>query len=179
MVGAETTAGKTGLPEVVRDVVAEVAPEELPLVAALAALDEAAALRRLARPSTRQDPLGFGLGEVAALVTPVVWLAVNEAARQLGGEAASGAAKGAKAVARRLLHRREETVIPALTREQLVQVRQLVLETAAQRGLGEQRASAIADAVVARLALTAPDQEPAAGPPDPTGPAGEGTAARG
>ncbi|MEU7641942.1 MULTISPECIES: hypothetical protein [unclassified Streptomyces] len=35
----------------------------------------------------------------------------------------------------------------------------MVLETAAQRGLSAQRATAIADAVVARLALAAPDPD--------------------
>ncbi|MFK0047671.1 hypothetical protein ACIQU4_26975 [Streptomyces sp. NPDC090741] len=45
-----------------------------------------------------------------------------------------------------------------MTREQLAQVRQGVLEMAAQRGLSQQRAIAVADAVVARLALAAPEE---------------------
>lgn len=140
--------------DVVRDVVAEVAAEELPVVAGLVQLDEAAALRRMTRRKQRPDSLGFGLGEVAVMVTPVVWLAVNEAARRIGNDAGGGVATWVKAAARKVLHRRAApAVVPPLTREQLGVVRQLVLETAAQRGLSEQRASVIADAVVARLAL--------------------------
>ncbi|MEV6036511.1 hypothetical protein AB0L65_35525 [Nonomuraea sp. NPDC052116] len=33
----------------------------------------------------RRQTLGFGLGEVAALVTPVVWLAVDHAAQRIVG----------------------------------------------------------------------------------------------
>jgi hypothetical protein len=43
-----------------------------------------------------------------------------------------------------------------LTREQLGEVRQRVVEVAVQRGLDDERATAIADALVARLALAAP-----------------------
>jgi hypothetical protein len=70
--------------DVVRDVVVEVAEEELPIVDGLAGFDDAGALRRLRGRGRRREPLGFGLGEVAALVTPVVWLVVDEIARQVG-----------------------------------------------------------------------------------------------
>ncbi|MFE4020197.1 hypothetical protein ACFXPZ_22770 [Streptomyces sp. NPDC059101] len=104
--------------DVVHDVVAQLAPEELPIVAALAGLDEDVALRRLWRGGRREDPLGFGLGEVAALVAPVVWVALDGAVRRLGDAAGEGAAKGVRSVARRILRRRSApTVIPALTRQ--------------------------------------------------------------
>ncbi|WP_432932771.1 hypothetical protein ACQPZZ_15860 [Microbispora sp. CA-135349] len=86
--------------DVVRDVVAEIAPEELVLVDGLAGLDPDAVIRRLGRRGGRREPLGFGLGEVAALVTPVVWLVVEEGARRIGSAAGEGAAKGTKAVLR-------------------------------------------------------------------------------
>ncbi|BDM74907.1 hypothetical protein HEK616_83940 (plasmid) [Streptomyces nigrescens] len=141
----------------VRDVVAEVAPEELPLVAGLAWLDDATAVRRLrSRVLRRDSPLGFGLGD-AALVTPVVWLGVDQAAQQLVGAAADSAASRARSALRKLFRKPAEAVtVPPLPREQLAQVRESVLEMAAQRGLEEERASTIADAVVARLALPGP-----------------------
>jgi hypothetical protein len=138
--------------DVVRDVVAEVAPDELPVVAGLAELDEAVALRRMVRRKTRQDPLGFGLDQTVALVTPAVWLAVSEAARQLGGDAGGGIAAWVKAAVRKVLRRRAApAVVPPLTREQAVAVRELVREMAEQRGLSKQRAIVIADAVATRL----------------------------
>lgn len=74
------------------DVVAEVAPEELPLVAGLAGFDDATAVRRLGGRGRRRETLGFGLGEVAALVTPVVWLVVDHTAQRIVGTAVDGAA---------------------------------------------------------------------------------------
>ncbi|MFF7725358.1 hypothetical protein [Streptomyces sp. NPDC008001] len=193
---ATHVAGGTRVSDVVRDVVALVAPEELLLVDGLAGLDDEAALRRLGRRNGRREPLGFGLGEVAALVTPVVWLALDEAARRIGGAAVEGAAQGARAVLRKVLRRPPAAVpLPELTRDQLTEVHRRVIETAVQRGLGEERALLIADAVVARLALAAPESgtgEPGGpggpggpgdpgGPDDPTGPDGHdggGAAAR-
>ncbi|MFI9030055.1 hypothetical protein [Streptomyces sp. NPDC053560] len=140
--------------------VAEVAAEELPVVDGLAALDEEVVARRMGRGRSEQDPLGFGLDEAAVLVTPVVWLAVHEAARQLGGQAAIGATRGVKAVGRKIFRRRAEpAVVPALSREQLCEVHELVLKVGAERGLSERRAETIADAVVVRLTLTAQDGE--------------------
>ncbi|MEU3573154.1 hypothetical protein AB0E96_32720 [Kitasatospora sp. NPDC036755] len=142
--------------DVVRDVVAEAAAEELPLVVWLTRFDDASVVRRLAGRS-RSEALGFGLGEVAALVTPVVWLALDAVGQKLAGAAVDGAAKGMRAGLRKVFRKGAEPVtVPPLTREQLAEVRQSVLESAAQRGMAEQRASAIADAVVARLVLAEP-----------------------
>ncbi|MEU0566825.1 hypothetical protein ABZ297_15735 [Nonomuraea sp. NPDC005983] len=158
----------------VRDVVAGVAPEELVLVDGLAGLDDDAVMRRLGRRGGRREPLGFGLGEVAVLVTPVVWLVVDEAARRFGSAVGEDAAKGTKAVLRKLLRRpAAAVVVPDLTREQLAGVHQQVVETAVKHGLEDSRARLIADAVAGRLALAA-----AGGDADePDGPDSDGTAA--
>lgn len=154
--GSTHRAMATTVVDVVRDVVAKVAPEELPLVDGLAGLDDDAVVRRLSRRGNRREPLGFGLGEIAALVTPVVWLVVDEAARQVGSAAVNDAAKRTKAVLRKLFRRpAAAVVVPDLTREQLAEVRQRVIETAVDHGLGESRARLIADAVTGRLALAA------------------------
>ncbi|MEV8529259.1 hypothetical protein AB0451_34815 [Streptomyces sp. NPDC052000] len=139
--------------DLVRDVVAEVAPEELPLVVGLAGLDDATVVRRL---DGRREALGFS--EVAALVTPVVWLAVYQAAQRI----VDGAASRATSVLRKLFGRPPGPVtVPPLTREQLNDVRESVLEMGRQRGLGAERAMTVADAVEARLALTR-DSDPEA-----------------
>lgn len=164
-------AGGHRVRDVVRDVVAEVAPEEQPLVAGLLRFDDATVVRRLSGRGRRHEPLGFGLGEVAALVTPVVWLAVNQTAQRVVGAALDGAAGRARGALRRLSRRPPETVtVPPLSREQLAMVRQLVLEVAAELHLDEERARAVADAVVARLALAGPESGGRGGPADPAGP---------
>jgi hypothetical protein len=155
----EAADGDRVVRDVVRDVVAEVASEELVIVEGLAQFDDDTVVRRLARSGRRRDPLGFGVGEIAALVTPVVWLVLDEAAKRAVDSAVDGAAKGAKALLRRVVRRRVAPVtVPVLTREQLGEVRDRVLETAASRGLGQERAAAIADAVVARLVLAGPGE---------------------
>jgi hypothetical protein len=161
--------------DVVSDVVAEVAPQELPLVAELARLDDAEVVRQLRGRRRRRKALGFGLDEVAALATPVAWLALDQVAQRIAGYAVDGAARGIRAALRRVFRRHATpATIPPLTREQLGQVRRLVAEMAVQRGLGEKRASVIADAVVARLAL-APSGNPGQKPTAPGRAAGGGT----
>ncbi|MBZ4015404.1 hypothetical protein CCS38_06525 [Streptomyces purpurogeneiscleroticus] len=148
--------------DVVREVVADIAPEELPLVDGLALLDDTVAVRRLSRRRGPREPLGFGLGEVFTLVTPVVWLVLDQMANRAVGTAVDGMVEGAKTLWRKALRRQSAPVaVPPLSREQLAEVRQRVLETAAQRGLPEERATAIADAVVARLVLADEGDEPA------------------
>ncbi|WP_232246673.1 hypothetical protein [Kitasatospora mediocidica] len=158
----------------VRDVVAETAPTELVLVDGLTRFDDATAVRRLRPQGGRREPLGFGLGEIVTLVTPVVWLALDETAKKLAESAVDAGVKGGRAVFRRVLRRpAAPAVIPPLTPGQLAEVRARVLETASHRGVAAERAEAIADAVVARLALAAPG--PGADPEGPSGPAGDGT----
>ncbi|MEV0598782.1 hypothetical protein AB0I82_05670 [Streptomyces sp. NPDC050315] len=147
--------------DVVRDVVADIAPEELPLVDGLAVLDDTVAVRRLSRRRGSREPLGFGLGEVFTLVTPVVWLVLDHVANRAVGTAVDGMTNRARTLWRTTFRRQSEPVtVPPLSREQLAEVRQRVLETAVQRGLPEERATAIADAVVARLVLTDDGDEP-------------------
>lgn len=140
---------------VVRDVVSEIAPEELVLLDASAALDDAQVARLLERRSRE----GFGMGDGVELTTPVVWLVVNEAAHQSVDAVTDSAVwRDMRSVARRLFRKRAAFVVPPLTLDQLDEVSRSVLLAAAQRGLSEQRARVIADAVVARLALGALEQ---------------------
>ncbi|MGW1587470.1 hypothetical protein [Streptomyces sp. NPDC002386] len=157
---APSGCGSVRVRDVVRDVVAETAPEELPVVAGLAHLDDAAVLRRLERGGRgRPDPLGFGLGEITVLVAPVVWLVVDQAARQIGSAAAESTTAGLRSLLRRRFRRGSSAVtVPPLTPGQLAEVHRRISETAGRRGLAQERAESLADAVVARLALIAPEE---------------------
>jgi hypothetical protein len=150
--------GGFSVSDVVRDVVAEVAPEELPVVEGLLHLRDDTVRRRLQRRSQPKEPLGFGLGEVAALATPVVWLVLDEAGRRFAGAAVDGAAKGTRTLWRKVFRGRQAPVIvPRLTHEQAAEVRRRVLELATQNGMERPKAAVLADAVVARLVLEDPD----------------------
>lgn len=162
----EAVTGEARVRDVVREVVAQAAPEELPVVDGLAAFDDVAVVRRLRRRGRRREPLGFGLGEVAVLVTAIVWLVVDEAAKCAAGAVVDGTAKRLRGVLRKVFRRRAEpVVVPPLTRDQFADVQQRVLEAAAAAGLSEKRAKAIADAVVASLALNS-KREGSPKPPD-------------
>ncbi|KGI80557.1 hypothetical protein IL38_16460 [Actinopolyspora erythraea] len=140
--------------DVVREVMAEVAPEELPLVDGLTQSDDATAVRRLRSRRGRREPLGFGWTDVLVAVTPVVWLTLDQMAQKIAASTVDGSVKGAKAALRKVFRRKTAPVIiPPLTPGQLDEVRKRVLETAIQRGLSPERSETVADAVVARLVL--------------------------
>ncbi|TCO55660.1 hypothetical protein [Actinocrispum wychmicini] len=140
--------------DLVRDVVAEVASEELPVVDGLARFDDRVVVRRLGRRSRRREPLGFGPADLVTFVTAVVWLVLDQAAKKAAGSAVDGAVKGGKAGLRKVFRRRSAPVLlPSMTSEQLAELWQLMFAAAVQRGLDEEQATTIADVVVARLSL--------------------------
>ncbi|WP_162907964.1 hypothetical protein [Allorhizocola rhizosphaerae] len=160
--------------DVVRDIVTAVAPHELSLLDGFESLDDAAVTRLLTtKRRLQRDPVGFGVADVAALITPVVWLVVDEVVRRGAGQAADGLFARGRAWLRGLFRRRRadspRTVRP-LTPEQLSQVHTQVVERATANGLAGPAAEALADAVVSRLARL-----PATTPP-PTDPQPDATA---
>ena len=146
----QVAQGATALPgmtmaEMVRTVVTAVAPEELPLVAGLSRFDEADAGRRLADSTKRHDPLGSGLGEAAALVTPIIWLAVQEVVNRMADSAADSLLGRIRATVRKRLGRKKPAVrLPHFGEPELAEVRRLILEKAKQSGLKPGRAMLLA-----------------------------------
>lgn len=152
--GPETAVG-TPVRDVVRVIVNELAPHELILLDGLLLVDDDSALRRLASGQDR-DPLGFGLGEAAALVTPVVWMALDEAARQIVSAGVASAGRRSRLWLRRIGRRpTAPRVLPPLEPGQLEAVRLRVVQLAVESGLERGAAEALAERVVARLVLPA------------------------
>ncbi|MFB7951851.1 hypothetical protein [Streptomyces sp. NPDC056045] len=161
--------GTVRVRDVVRDVVAEVAPEESPVVEGLARFDDAAVVRLLGRRGGRREPLGFGLGEIAVIATPVVWLVVDQTAQQLGSAAAGGVTAGVRSLLGRIRRRPvAEATVPPLTPDQLAEVHRQVREAATGRGFERERAEILADAVLARLMLRPARPEPETEPESET-----------
>ncbi|MEU6865877.1 hypothetical protein ABZ924_21930 [Streptomyces sp. NPDC046876] len=155
--------------DIVRDVVEEVAPNEVVMVDGLLALDDASVVRRLSGGG-RRDPLGFGATEVAALVTPVVWLVLDQVSAAVVGAAVERAGRRSGGWLRRLFRRPlPPAVLPPLDRAQLAEVHKLVVEAATRRGFTAERAAELADAVVAASVLA----QPVSAPPEDQGEAGE------
>ncbi|MFH7596365.1 hypothetical protein WDV06_14845 [Streptomyces racemochromogenes] len=158
--------------DVVGDVVAQVAPDEAVMVEGLLTLDDASVVRRLAGRGGR-DPLGFGVTEVAALVTPVVWLVLDQMAAAAAGAAVERVGRRTGGWLRRLFRRPlPPAVLPPLDRDQLAEVHRRVVEAATRRGLTADRAAELADAVVAASVLAEPAVEPPEGQEEAAEPAG-------
>ncbi|MFF3492867.1 hypothetical protein ACFYWS_16080 [Streptomyces sp. NPDC002795] len=147
--------------DVVRDVVAEVAPDEVLLLDQLARLDDARVTRlferRVRDTEPHTGPLECGPVDVTAPVTPVVWLALDEAARRTTCRTADRR----KLLPHHLFRRtpRPPPAIRPLTSAQLDAVRHLVRDHARSARLGEDAATALADAVTSRLALELTDTD--------------------
>jgi hypothetical protein len=157
--------------EIVRDVVAEVAPDEMSLLDGLDSLSDDRVAAVLNRRKGGEDPLGFGVTEVTALLTPVAWLVVNEVAGYGTRSVVEGLARRVKSALRRLFRRPlpPRTVAP-LSQDQYENVHRRILEQAAAAGIDESTARTLADAVISRLArteLTAPGTPGKEGPDDP------------
>ncbi|WP_199813356.1 hypothetical protein [Streptomyces aureocirculatus] len=137
--------------DVVRSVIAEVAPEELPVVDGLSRFDDATVVARLASRRRGREPLGFGLEEMVCLATPVIWVALDQGVRQAVGRTIDGVPRG---MMRRVFRRQSAPqAVPALNVEQVAEVRRRILELSAQTGLEPDRALVLADRVAARLLL--------------------------
>ncbi|MGW6331319.1 hypothetical protein [Nocardia rhamnosiphila] len=163
--------GRVG--DVVRDVIAQVAPEELPMVDRLRPLGDRAAVRMLSRRKRSRDLLGFGIDEVVVLASPVVWIVVSEAVARFTDSALTGGGRAARSGLRRVFRRGPvDPEIPPLDREQIAGIRAQVLDSALRSGMDSDRAAIVADAVAGRLALAAP-ADPERPPAAPGGPAGQ------
>jgi len=139
--------------ELARDLVGVIAPEELPLFAAMSK----AWFADPARVQTNQgdDVLAFGVAEAAALLSPVLLAAataLNYAGEELGRKVARGSVAWLREQLRHLFHRQESDV--SLDTQQIAKVRAITLETARRFRIPKEKAKEIADAVTARFAPT-------------------------
>ncbi|MFG2459919.1 hypothetical protein ACGFWE_23025 [Streptomyces sp. NPDC048523] len=164
--------GTTKVRDVVRAVVTERAPNELPLVEGLFRFDDQEAVRVLAGRGPRREPLGFGLAEATALVTTVVWLTLDQVARRALDAAADGLLARCRSGLRRVLRRGAAAppcTLPELDRAQLTLVRAQILRLATERGIDTDEAASLADAVVVHLATADPGADGASGSADTGG----------
>jgi hypothetical protein len=158
--------GERAVRDVVGAAVASQVSHELPYFTWLARSGDSWVLWRLRHQRGRDEPLGFGFSEMAGLATPVVWITLNEAARQFGFSAGDGMFAGVRALLGRLLRRKPRpATIPPLTEEQRQEVRSMVREALLKKKLSNQRAEDIANAVYYELAVKpAPPGGTGAGP---------------
>lgn len=146
-----------------RNVIAEVAPEELPLFRPLGKAYLQNPEKIGEDPSSGDEMLGFGVGETVTLITPYVFPIISSVviylAREVGDalkeESSALVDDRVKLLFRRFRPAEEETkkLPPPLSREQLRQVHTLATEKARQLNLPEEQAQMLADGITSSLAV--------------------------
>jgi hypothetical protein len=147
--------------------VRKIAPEELPsfdVVAAPYLENPRQAERRLRQ--AHDDPLGFGLGDIVAMATPVIALVSGSVITAVSDSVGRAVRDGTTNAVRKAWRKVRGKPVPPLelpstqlTAAQLAEVRQIALERALSLGMKRQKAEALADAVVAALVLRENDQD--------------------
>jgi hypothetical protein len=148
------------LTDIARDLLAEIAPQEVPIFPAVSRAyfaDPAEALKSL-RPKDRA--LGFGVDSLSILMTPIVLHVLSEIFDVLTEAAKKAVAAGLakevpeaiKAMFRRF--RLSEPSIPSpLAKEQLVVIRETILLAARKFQLPDDKVEALANAVTTQLVI--------------------------
>jgi hypothetical protein len=159
--------------EATREVIAAVAPDELPLVTPIAAAYFANPDDTLRARTGKDESLGFGVpADAAQLLTPIALAVITRVVSFLAEEIRASVQAEAPDLVHDLVKRlfknlrRAETQAPAsamhseaqasgptLTRQQLTHVREIALEKGRQLGLASNRAELLADSVVGGLAV--------------------------
>jgi hypothetical protein len=150
--------------DVARDLVSQVAPEEMPLFRATSEAYFKDPQQVLKEHMGKDDMLGFGTGEVMSLVTPVAVAVSVEVIRFVTEEVTTSfKAESAVVIAalvkslfkkyRPILEREAKPTSSPLTPEQLREVHAIALTKARQLKLSEAKAKTLADALVGDLVV--------------------------
>ena len=163
----DTTDGQQFIQELSKEIVVEVAPEELDLFDELVAeyFRNPAPPDLSARP--KDDPLGFGLGEVLIAVTPAAAAMVKEVVNYLMTESMKAAKEESAEVIEKKVKslfnpkkkdekptKKNDKEVRQLNKEQLEQVKKLARRQAIKFGISEDKAEKMANALVGSLALS-------------------------
>jgi hypothetical protein len=151
--------------DLARDIIAQTAPQEMPLFRANSEAYFKDPDKTLAGQKGKDEMLGFGSGEVVVLLTPialtvvaeVVKFIVEEVKKSVKDESSSLISETVKKVFKKFRPEQkkdDKKTPPALTPEQLERVREIALQKARQLKLSEARAKLLADAVVGSLAVS-------------------------
>lgn len=147
-----------------RDLVSQMAPEEIPLFRATSEAYFKDPQATLKDGESREEMLGFGTAEALSLLTPVA-IAVSiemlkflteEVKKSFKAESSSMVNDVVKGMFKRFRPAAAPQALafsPALTTEQLREVHQVVFHKARQLRIGESRAKQLADLLIADLVI--------------------------
>ena len=155
----KSSEGRKFIQEISKDIVVEVAPEEMDL------FDELV-MEYFQNPtppdfsvSPKDDPLGFGIGETLVAVAPAAAAMAEVVLNSLMNESLRTAQEESAELVKRKIKslfnsKQKEAKDPIpLTKEQLEQVRKLAIKQAIKFGIGPEKAEKMANALIGSLAL--------------------------
>ncbi|WP_436496293.1 hypothetical protein [Actinokineospora sp. HUAS TT18] len=137
--------------DLARELVETLAPEELPTFDAVAEpylTDPRRAERRL---RDHDDPMGFGLGDALAMMTPVIALVSGSVVTALSDTLSDSLRSQGAKLLRKVTKKKELPPAAEWSAEQLAEVREIALKRALDLGMKPGKAEALADAVVGAL----------------------------
>jgi len=134
-----------------RELVSDLAPEELPLYPSLLSQFQGAKRGRGSKSSDDQL-LGFGAAEALTMLTPVILSFTNSFWQALVAEVAQGSAHGVLEYVKAHLPGHHPAAPPPLTADQLQLVRTVAEREARRLDISEGQSGLLADAMVGLLA---------------------------
>lgn len=137
-----------------RELVSDLAPEELPLYPSLLSQFQGAKRGRRGKDSPDDQLLGFGAAEALTMLTPVILNFTSCFWQALVAEAAQSSAHGVLAYVRSHLPGHHEAAAPPLTLDQIKLVRTVAERQARRLDISEAQVGLLTDAMVG--ALTGP-----------------------
>jgi hypothetical protein len=156
----ENAVDATLVTDIAGDVLAELAPQELPILPAASRAhfaDPAATLKRL---HPKDNALGFGVDPTVAFLTPIVLQILSDVFDFLTGVAKksveAGLAKEIPEIIKGMFRKFHSSQLDApavLTREQIALIHGDVLAAAKRLRMPPDKAQSLADAVTARLVM--------------------------
>jgi hypothetical protein len=133
-----------------RELVSDLAPEELPLYPSLLSEFQGAKRGHGGKKSSDDQFLGFGAAEALTMLTPVILAFASSVWQALVAEAAQSAARGVVEYVRSHLPGHHEAA-PPLTADQLELVRTVAEREARRLGVSEGQAGLFAEAMIGVL----------------------------
>ena len=134
-----------------RELVSDLAPEELPLYPSLLSEFQGAKRSRGGKKSSDDQLLGFGAADALTMLTPVILTFTSSVWQALVADAARSAAHGVVEYARSHLPGHHEVAAPPLTADQLQLVRTVAERAARRLDISQGQAGLLADAMIGVL----------------------------
>ena len=143
-----------------RDMVEQMAPKELPLFSAISADYTRNPDRTLKQQIAQDSPLGFGMGGMESLLTPIILATITQFFAQIGANVAE---KGTHTLFHRLREKKSQHSAssqqsdqpgwPQLNATDLKHIHDLAYQTALEHKQAPSKAKQFADTFVANMAM--------------------------